>query len=257
MQSTLFTVPQAPPQTIELKSGWDDTLKSSSSRKVEAKGKSYTPSTSPSSSNESSSTSPEDDAFIASTLNYLESPVAQTLGLHSPLISPPPIYTSPLAPAFDYSLAGLSPKRVEPLTLTRKGDAAQPIPEDAKSTISSIWEAPWPIPPATVPVVPPSPSRSPSRAHFRIRPHSASSSEDTFGYPLYSTTETRPFQGPGISPLSSTIALPDVKTEGHVTRTPSTLRRNLRRAWSREAISRAYAAQEVIYMTVVKETSGS
>ncbi|KAL1730155.1 pheromone A receptor-domain-containing protein [Schizophyllum commune] len=152
-----------------------------------------------------------DAAFRENTMEYMQSPVARSLGLTSPtrgltsptygltsptygstsltVMSPPPAYSSPprrgvlqrppsctpprppsvpLGPAQRMSApidsrADISTNRADlhdrqhsdpaPILL-RDPPKSQSIPEDAKSTISSICRAPWPEPPCSPPPVP-------------------------------------------------------------------------------------------------------
>ncbi|KAJ7500854.1 hypothetical protein B0H11DRAFT_768232 [Mycena galericulata] len=88
----------------------------------------------------------------------------------------------------------------------------QPIPEDTASTISSIWDAPWPLPP-------PSPRG--------VRPPA---------YPMHSPVAPVGMGPPPGVPLKSALK----KGKGE------------RRTWSREALARGYAGADVIYMTAVR-----
>ncbi|THV00870.1 hypothetical protein K435DRAFT_718649, partial [Dendrothele bispora CBS 962.96] len=218
-----------------------------------------------------SPTSPEqleDEAFTASTLKYLNSPTAQSLGLQSPasaspltmvtpaspspsspspvpVMQPPTVYTSPLKIGYDRteppwrsngrvtpiprdpdvspppsppspspssSRKPTIPKRNREIVIDSRIDetllvpnrflggerkAAQNVPDDVESVISSIIEVPWPQPPSTIP----------PRARLPISPRSESpASSDTscvtesFGRPH---SEDRPFRGPSISPVPS------------------------------------------------------
>ncbi|KAL1678385.1 pheromone A receptor-domain-containing protein [Schizophyllum commune] len=159
----------------------------------------------------SSSSYDSDAAFRENTMEYMQSPVARSLGLTSPtrgltsptygstsppIVSPPPAYSSPprrgvlqrppsctpprppsvpLVPSQRMSApidsqSGSDPQQPGPgrkqsdhhdrqhsdpaLILLRDPPRSQSIPEDAKSTISSICRAPWPEPPCSPPPVP-------------------------------------------------------------------------------------------------------
>ena len=202
-----------PHLSLDLKSGWDDMLQgrslakhSRSTTTLTSKSVSTPPSSPP------SSPPPEEDTFVASTLNYLDSPVARSLGLRSPLLSRPSrIY------------ATCSPNKVfieKPSSL----EAALPhqsIPEDAVSTISSIVDCPWPLPPSSAP-----PSSVCSRSSVY--------SEDSIIHPA-----SRPFQN------SLRVTSPGKRRSRSKWPSISSLRRNM---------SEKSSVGEVVYMTVVQET---
>ncbi|CAK5271760.1 unnamed protein product [Mycena citricolor] len=179
--------------------------------------------------------SPEDEAFLQATLTYLASPVAQRRGTPTPLLSTPVLSpnpslspdprspvtprsrpTTPLHPLTnDLEQLPLKPRHVEQL----KPKPQQSIPEDTASTCSSIWDAPWPLPPllAPPPAVPPlrlksdlkrpMVKRSPSiYSHAVSRAHSPTSSVSTIvpsAYapslyiPVLGESTTPPFEGSG------------------------------------------------------------
>lgn len=262
LRSASLSTPQPRPQTIDLKSGWDDMLESKSPKRILPRI--ITKSTSPSPSRTPSPTSSSDagdEIFKASTLSYLVSPAAQSLGLSSP--STPaqitPASTSPTSTSPTLSF----PSSIDPIAVPRTVASLspmshsllptrprQPIPDDAASTISSLWNAPWPEPPKTVPI-----SVTP-RKGANSRSHSpASSSEHTIGYPLLPSVtppylQSRPFQGSNVAPLPDmpVVTLP----QKLVPKRPSV--RGLHRNWSREKLSTPQHSGEIIYMTVVKET---
>lgn len=225
----------------------------------------------PSPSPSSNSASAEDDTFMASTLSYLGSPTAQMLGLSAPLISPPPAYTFPRKPAYDVPWQPLSSPVTTPSTPVKASSTPirpssptkaprtpntprpiEPIIGDAESAISSVWDTPWPKPPATVPVSP-----IVLRQVSRSRTDSpTSSSEEAFGYPLYPSVtpphmQSRPFQGPGVSSVSKVPASPTPSPRRPILKRPST--KGLQR--SREKLGHGYSPSDVVYMTVVKETT--
>ncbi|KAL0952909.1 hypothetical protein HGRIS_007124 [Hohenbuehelia grisea] len=322
------TVPShPPPEALQLKSGWDDMLDAKLPKRQRSKpqlalplslspvrsnssspspSSRYTPSPTfsltPTSANPfgpsrtpsltRSPTSPgsDDDVFAANTISYLNTPIAQSLGL----TSPPAVYTSPspqkttytdIAPWRSPPKVTHSPVRAEPLTPTKRGSlnpdarplmgslallsVKQTVPEDATSTISSIWDAPWPQPPERIPESPVgsvrgmprgasahSLARSQSSAHSRSDSPASLPSNDTFGYPILSSAASQtPFQGPTIEPVESIpelqVARP--KSPQGVSRRPS-----LRSLRSWDSFGRGSGtgslAKEVIYMTVVKET---
>ncbi|KAJ6617171.1 hypothetical protein B0H10DRAFT_2218813 [Mycena sp. CBHHK59/15] len=237
-KSSLTAPSMSAPQEIQLRSGWDDMLDVKKNRRgllpnrksvVSSDSSGYSPSPSPSPSSSHGPTTPEDDAFTSSTLTYLASPVAQALGLPSPVASPIASYASPLKTPRDKA-PGLAPPR-------------QPIPEDTVSTISSIWEAPWPLPPVV--------TSFPLLRH-QSRSQSPSSTDDGHVYPLYSPAEppsAPPFEGSSV-PGRGTSPTPNVARR-------ATLKKALRRTWSREALARGYASTDVIYMTRTVEETGS
>ncbi|TRM58315.1 pheromone A receptor-domain-containing protein [Schizophyllum amplum] len=176
-----------------LRSGWDDMLDRGRKPPVWNLKRIVTPSKRVSATVSSSSQSSSDDsdaAFRENTLAYMESPVARTLGLTSPtaalmsptFVSPPPAYASPprrgvlgrppsctppRPPSVPLSFApqrlsgitdmdeGPSREQSDPqVILMRDPPMSQSIPEDAKSTISSICRGPWPEPPCSPPPLP-------------------------------------------------------------------------------------------------------
>lgn len=280
-----------PPLTLELKSGWDDMLDDKASKAFKSKNRSKlslspssggsvssvpssSPCSSPTPSSARSSPAPENDSFAIDTLNYLNSPTAQSLGLRSP----PPVYSSPQKTSYNITpwrrpeTPIKASRPVIPSAVTvevdiapSKAQARQSIPDDAKSTVSSIWEAPWPEPPASIPQESPATSliqglfhaRSSSRSLPQSRSPSPALSCDTLGLPILSSSSppVKPFQGavaetlperPGSSPAA--IRPPRCSS--------------LRRLGSLEGlnvpgIGRGVgnrAGKEIIYMTVVKET---
>jgi pheromone a factor receptor len=219
-------------QTINLRSGWDEMLSDSRKSKgflpkIKTKSAySYTISTSPEPSSSSShcTTFPDDDTFMSSTLSYLGSPAAQTLGLstHASVCAPP-------SPLLRTQLPKGPPRTVPPPEIPR---IILPKPDDAVSTISSLWDKPWPQPPVTIP----SPSLSCSSARSS-RSQVGSVSSNEVGYPVVTPPHlrTRAFEGSGVPPklaLSSHPSMKDVRSR------------------SREG----YAPGDVIYMTGVQET---
>lgn len=166
-------------------------------------------------------TSPEDDAFCASTIQYLGSPTAYSLGLQSPLIHPPSVYRSP--------------------TQTREGapqwkqssmlSVPQSIPDDVQSTVSSIFDMPWPQPPSP-------PLFTPAFSETVYGEHN-SSFENVRNYAL-------PFQGPTVHPIPGG-SRPVSPLDRSVS--PTKAKKYLRRG----AIHGPPG--ETVYMTVVQETA--
>jgi len=197
-----------------------------------------------------SSSCQEDDAFMASTLTYLGSPTAHILGLPPRPITSSLVYTSPQKAAHDILPCKPMPTHT-PVDSPRELDTARLsvyIPEDTASTISSIWNAPWPQPPSSV-------SSSHHTSRSRSESDSPTPSNDTFGCPLDPSItphlQLEPFLGQNVSPVPRVASPPKSK---QVEKSPSI--KNLRRSWSRDGLGHGhgYAPGEVIYMSVVKET---
>ncbi|KAK7030054.1 pheromone receptor [Favolaschia claudopus] len=240
-KSSLLTPTSTPsnlaaPRPAQLRSGWDDMLDLNARNRSTSKARAFPfpPATtqrksilspasrcsspSPSSSTPSPTTpeAEEDASFTESTLSYLASPIAQALGLESPVspssaaLSISPVRSSPtstvvllktppapksttrpraeihVSPPLSHAALPLShphlplppapttcppspPQKIQmptqrprhhpllpPLTPPSPPAHAfspprQPIPEDTSSMISDsiIWDAPWPVPPAS------------------------------------------------------------------------------------------------------------
>ncbi|KAF7373099.1 Pheromone receptor [Mycena sanguinolenta] len=179
---SLVTPTLTTPEPVQLRSGWDEMLDvKTGSRRGQAETPAFLASPDRRSAvSDSAGYSPtagpispeEEDAFTSSTLTYLASPVAQALGLESP-ISPtaasPSAAAVPLTPSSTSKLSPTPSGRMQPsplpLLATHLHPPRQPIPEDTASTISSIWDAPWPLPPAS-PVQLPARVQSPTLALF-------------------------------------------------------------------------------------------
>ncbi|KAJ7809997.1 pheromone A receptor-domain-containing protein [Mycena olivaceomarginata] len=253
----------ATPQPVQLRSGWDDMLdvKQNSRRNgfiptpnrksvVSSADSDYAPSSSP------SPTTPEDDdAFTSSTLTYLASPIAQALGLESPVTptagNPFPAATGSITPTKSgcdtpCTRTPSPPRPAPPAPAPAPArhlhlhPPRQPIPEDTASTISSIWDAPWPLPPA-----------SPSSLRA-ARPQSPTLSDHMRrAVPVYV-----PAEPPGVPPFegSSVPGRRKVQAQGvprkSILKPPSVVR-GLGRAGSRAGKQ----PTDVIYMTrSVEET---
>jgi len=316
-RSSSLSKPHPRPLTIELRSGWDDMLDKKTPKRFafsRPTSKSISPSTRSSSTR---SVTEDDQAFMASTLSYLGSPTAKSLGIPSPSLQvPPPVVTQPLRSAFDISLLPPKPASPPPVPSANLNRALKAVPAGVptdvdeatpaaptSTTISAILEASWPVPPSS-----PTPSQSPSRhsstsrstrapsralsgrsQHSKSRSNSPTSSVDdhsmscyspapstsncTFGYPLYPTItpphlRTRPFEGSSIESLGSlgvVVPMPGTLSTSQASPTTPTTRsvrsalkrpsiKNLRRSWSKERIGQTGYAAEVIHMTVVQET---
>jgi len=255
----------------------------------------------------------EDVAFAASTINYLNSPTAQSLGLRSPtspspltlvtpaspslsspspvpIMSPPMVHTSPSKIGYDRteppwrfngrvtpisrgpdaspppspppsSPLPPSPRSQTPtiprrnrefemdatlLVPSRFGDrkAAQNVPDDVESVISSIIEVPWPQPPSTIPR---------SCVPLSSRPESPASSDTSCITENFARfyDEDRPFRGPSISPVPSETRR-TVSPLNLVKKKGSRGVLNLQR--SKPTTQYGLPPGEAIYMTVVQET---
>jgi hypothetical protein len=180
---------------------------------------------------------------MASTLSYLSSPPALSLGLPSPA-SPPPVYATPRQPIHDTLTC-----QVIPATPTPPASISQCVPDDATSTISSLMSDSWPLPPMS------QYSRSQSGTPSLL-------SDDAVGAPLRRSItpphlQSKPFEGSGIARAGPTPVKRDpslrVPSPHLPSRRPSV--KSIRRNWSREGLAQKYAQQEVIYMTVVQETA--
>ncbi|KAJ3502538.1 hypothetical protein NLJ89_g8842 [Agrocybe chaxingu] len=231
-RSPSLTKPQLRPLTVELKSGWDDMLNVKTQKQKKTSEKSTSSAcSSPTPSN--SSVAEDDQAFMNSTLTYLGSPTAKTLGIASPVpavISSPPRHAMELTiPPRPVSPPPMAPKakplipQIQMPTPTSSNNvlylaSPKPINVDVPSSISSVFEASWPIPPAS-----PTPSLSPSRrgngspshssptgSHSRRRSYSPSHSPATESLytdgpssPAPSTTYINPRPAPPIPPSPS------------------------------------------------------
>jgi hypothetical protein len=197
----------------------------------------------------------EDETFIAATRDYLISPTAVTLGLpgSSPTrLSPvPQVYLPPgnNTPEILSRPVMTSIPTVKVQTLHSIPSPA--VPEDAKSTISSIVNVPWPQPPSTPPGIVPVRNFS--------RPLSPAPLNLNSGYPVYPTIVPsqprphRPFQDSFIPPSEDVRSLHQASRSVPKRPSASSLRRTL--SGEKFGLSgSAPASGDVIYMTVVKET---
>ncbi|KAG6916883.1 hypothetical protein DXG01_004792 [Tephrocybe rancida] len=272
----------ATPPPKSLKSGWDDMLESekkkpklwSPSRKSPASlrtkssvtGSLRTISRLPS---RASTPSPslrgtstvcgEDDAFVKSTLDYLGSPVAKTLGISPPplmiplspatstIISPAPAYFSPSKPTH-HALAK------SPTSVRSSHDmppSPRHVPSDVESVISSVFDASWPQPPPS----PPRASSAASRYHTATSQPILTASSPDIGPRVASGTvpthrHVRPFEGSSISSLVDFPALSQLRPK----RTPSVKSvKSLIRTFSAEKVHDGRGP--VIYMHVVNEVA--
>lgn len=292
--SPSLTKPYLHPLTIELKSGWDDNLMSESQSKrrgFNIKSFPFSPTRSHTSAtsedNTEIATTPErsrtdlpscdsptpshmsisedDQLFMASTISYLTSPTARTLGIVAPLRVP----ERAMSPT---SRAGLEIPRSPPSTPPPRPSVPQPksilkpprsppksvVPTDIEEPIHSVLDEAWPVPPES-----PVPTLSLSKYDLtpnNSRSHSpASSADQDMAFPLRRTTtpphrRTRPFEGSSISSTAEIVtppSSPSVKRAALIAR-PSL--RSLNRSWSKERLGQAYSSTEVIHMTIVQET---
>lgn len=257
-RSSSLTKPQRP-LTLELQSGWDDMLDIKTPKyKTSFRVASQPPS--PSRSTSTPSTPAKDDqAFVSSTLSYLGTPTAQSLGIASPplRVRPeiPPVPTSPPPPP--------------PVALIRTSsqDRRSRI-ERPNTALSNVLDASWPLPPTSpVPSLVHSRHTSISRPLTRSSSRSETSSPTTseagssFGYPLYRTVtpphlRKRPFEG-SISSISEIASLqpvpvPSMRPLKSILKKPSL--RSLSSTWSRESVGQVLPSGDIIHMTVVQET---
>ncbi|KAF6745598.1 pheromone receptor [Ephemerocybe angulata] len=289
------------PHMVQLKSGWDDMVDfKPGSKSTWSKGtkslRSTTP-TSPSTSRSPSAASfrgersptggpmtTEDRAFMDSTLSYLGSPPAQTLGIASPSrCTPSPTRLAAPSPTLAVPRRGLRPlSLVIADPVLPHGDAPEfpsptvrRTPSSTRSSvkppknISAVIHADWPVPPET-----PSPVGSMSSRHRSRSPasdHSNSSSIDEVteyaahlrsGSPssqLYSENRytMRPFEGSYVGYAVPIISTPQPSSSS-VGRSPSLKQsiQSLRESWNRDRARHvsSHSQQDGIIMTVVQET---
>ncbi|KAJ4490521.1 pheromone A receptor-domain-containing protein [Lentinula aciculospora] len=174
------------------------------------------------------STSPEDVAFSAYTAEYLHSPTAHSLGLQSPLVPPPSAHQSPTKTVDDKL-------QRETTHASAKLGVPQSVPDDVQSTISSIFDAPWPQPPYSPPPFPP-------RVGYESPAHSDTVFDEHDGSFERVRNYARPFRGPtvrpGVNSTASRAASPTL---------------NKSRKYLRAGVHPP--SNEAIFMTVVQETS--
>ncbi|KAF9468429.1 pheromone A receptor-domain-containing protein [Collybia nuda] len=246
--SLIMSTPRPKPQALDLKSGWDDTLDPKKPKLWSLGRKSPNSFRSTNSPSPSPTSTAEDDAFMVSTLDYVVSPTAKSLGIGTPtaLLSPPPVYSSPRKPVYEKQPISIpSPTNAHS---THSTPPPRNVPDDVQSVISSVFDAAWPHPPVSTP-------SSLSRHTGRSRSSSPVSLEPSFGCPLYPSItpphrQSRPFQGSSVSSLPEAPASPSPQPKKGLPKRPSVS--SLRRTLSGEKFS-VYAPGEVIYMTVVKE----
>ena len=240
--STSHLVVKTSPPQLELKSGWDDMLDNRSA-KWKLLSRKGTPSPSPPSPTPSrlSSNMDEDKAFMVSTLSYLGSPTAKSLGISSiphvqpALLSPPPLQSvlpkpplmidipavpKPPPPLILTSAPPVSPLMTKPIRTDMPSDSIRTpsisispvwmkppptdVPSENMSSVSSVLRAPWPEPPAVPKSVSPVPS--PTSASRSYSP--TSSDGGMHGYPASSNRKPPPVGSVGVSTSSVTTKKP-------------------------------------------------
>ncbi|KAG6815415.1 hypothetical protein H0H87_002093 [Tephrocybe sp. NHM501043] len=192
-------------------------------------------------------------------MDYLGSPVAKTLGISptplvipstplspsTPISSPAPVYFSPTKSS-RYNIA-TSP------TSVRSAHDVPPsprnVPSDVESVISSVFDASWPQPPLSQPILSPTASRYRSAPP---QPNESATDVLAFGVPLRPAVtpphrRARPFEGSSISSITEVPDLPQTRQK----RTPSV--KGLLRTFSAEKVHDARGP--VIYMHVVNEVA--
>ncbi|KAI0656220.1 hypothetical protein C8Q70DRAFT_1012898 [Cubamyces menziesii] len=151
---TLCSSPSSPTSMYEMKSaGWDDTLRPAAPAKVK-----LSPLVIPAAPSESTiAVSDQDDPFVQSTLNYIESPTGRSaLGL------------PPIPPAL-YHPTGQRNRSVSPPTTPPRAPSPPKADSNSRPEVSaqaqatqqrpnSIISGPWPRPPSTIPASPRTPS---------------------------------------------------------------------------------------------------
>ena len=214
---------------------------------------------SPTFSRNSTAKHEDDEAFLESTISYLGSPPAKTLGLAIPVRPPPPALSSPerTRGAVDEQKMYHAPRRA---TSTRK-----PVPKDVPSAISDVLDSPWPLPPSSPtptggstrhsPGHSPTSSAGETAMASHIYPSAMSPTSDVSSPSLYSTSThqygERPFEGSGIA-----MAAP---VPAHRVVIKRTSLRSLHRSLSSDLSSRFCPSpspsghRDVIHMTVVRE----
>ncbi|KAF9555099.1 hypothetical protein CPC08DRAFT_145587 [Agrocybe pediades] len=273
---SLDSKPQMRPLTLDLKSGWDDTFTEKMRSKAQSL-KSSSDSTSPAkrSSRTASSLSlvDEDVAFMVSTLSYLGSPTAKTLG-----IAPPQTSTVAAAPTSSFPFPQPIAVPLRPASPPAFPTAERPIlrampsayipvdvePDvDAEINIKSVLDEQWPVPPLS-----PVSSRSISQYSCSSPPRSRSNSPassptgavESFGYALYPAVtpphrRTRPFEGSSISSFEIDPTVPITPPRKSSMKRHATII-NLKRKFSKDNLGPVppFGNSEVIRMTVVRET---
>ncbi|KAF8630086.1 hypothetical protein AX17_005484 [Amanita inopinata Kibby_2008] len=232
-------IPKPRPVSLDLNSGWDDMWETTSTplRSIfSSRGKTPTTPQRSSSFRSVADTTPtvmDDDAFLASTLTYLGSPTAHSLGLVTPLV---PLVPVPRAHSPPRKVAS-SPTPVKSLA-TPTTPKPRPI-SGAESMISSVFDASWPQPPVTPSIVAlrrdhsQSPSNESSGSEYSARDSIVTESHEMSCSAVYEG-----MHGPSRS-AKLTRTLPERPTL-----------QNLRNAWDMNKIANC---EHVIHVTTVGE----
>ncbi|KAJ2916350.1 hypothetical protein MD484_g4055, partial [Candolleomyces efflorescens] len=295
------------PHMVDLRSGWDDMVdfkpaKSTWSSKRSNRSDTTSPLSSPISSRSPSAASfrgerspttgqmsSEDQAFMDSTLSYLGSPTAHTLGIASSSLSAPQSHLAvPASTSTPVRTPAAAPtvvvprKVVPPLSLViadpvlprdtpefMTPTVRSPAPVKPGTTISSVIRADWPVPPQS-----PSPvaSLSSSSRHGARSPtHSASSSieEEVTSYTSHTFSSSaltqppnayvRPFESSGAAAVYGGFVSPQqYGSSTSMGRGPSLKAslQSLRDSWDkgRTKHNSGQSPRDGILMTVVQET---
>ena len=206
-----------------------------------------------------------DDAFVQSTLNYIESPTGrEALGL--PPI-PPALYSPPQRQLDTSPPPAIFPP---PPAVSKDKDKARP---------DSILSRPWPLPPSTVPTSPRTPSPKSSVTPINIQPASLAPSVPTTERPMSVLSLTTSMASSTISMSAYGSFFDDAEphavpfqehlsdSEGAGAGPGLAVPRHVRRKRSRDVLPRGLSTGSRrarrqgsdgmsggIYMTVVKET---
>ncbi|PPQ94223.1 hypothetical protein CVT25_006649 [Psilocybe cyanescens] len=215
-RSSSLTKSHLRPLTIELKSGWDDILEDKESKRkgFREDTKSPSPTFSPTHSTQPGAddqslldekirpdsplipcVSPatraiteDDQMFMESTISYLSSPTAKTLGIVPPLQVPPAAKSSPPHLAVEIPPKPTSSPAPKPKSILKspRSPPSKPVPTDINEPIGSVFDTTWPVPPIS-----PVPTMAFSSKHApraRSRSHSpGSAEEEMIGYASHPT----------------------------------------------------------------------
>uniref|UniRef100_A0A8H7XK66 Pheromone receptor n=1 Tax=Psilocybe cubensis TaxID=181762 RepID=A0A8H7XK66_PSICU len=205
------------------------------------------------------SISEDDQMFMESTISYLSSPTAKTLGILPPLQIPPPAKAPPPPLAIEIPQRAVTPPpALKPKSILKASRCppSKPVPTDIDEPINSVFDAAWPVPPLSpVPTMAFSTKRAPRP---RSRSHSPASAAQEVGYPLCQTPtpphrRARPFEGSSISSVDSEIIPSPLSPTSRKAAHRQTGVYGLRTVWSKERLGQGSPASQAIHMTVVKE----
>ncbi|KAH9476716.1 Pheromone B beta 1 receptor [Psilocybe cubensis] len=205
------------------------------------------------------SISEDDQMFMESTISYLSSPTAKTLGILPPLQIPPPAKAPPPPLAIEIPQRAVTPPpALKPKSILKapRSPPSKPVPTDIDEPINSVFDAAWPVPPLSpVPTMAFSTKRAPRP---RSRSHSPASAAQEVGYPLCQTStpphrRARPFEGSSISSVDSEIIPSPLSPTSRKAAHRQTGVYGLRKVWSKERLGQGSPASQAIHMTVVKE----